>query len=54
MSANVETMFSVRETPWYGLGRIVMDAPASREALGSWLVWIGRWRAAISILERVP
>ena len=26
MSANVETMFSVRETPWHGLGRIVMDA----------------------------
>ena len=33
MSANVETMFSVRETPWHSLGRIVMDAPASREAL---------------------
>ena len=33
MSANVETMFSVRETPWHGLGRIVMAAPASREAL---------------------
>ena len=33
MSANVETMFSVRETPWHGLGRIVMEAPASREAL---------------------
>ena len=33
MSANVETMFSVRETPWNGLGRIVMDAPASHEAL---------------------
>ena len=31
MPANVETMFSVRETPWHGLGRIVMDAPASRE-----------------------
>ena len=41
MPANVETMFSVRETPWHGLGRIVMDAPASREAL-NWLVWIGR------------
>ena len=25
MSANVETMFSVRETPWHGLGRIVSD-----------------------------
>ena len=33
MPANVETMFSVRETPWHGLGRIVMEAPASREAL---------------------
>lgn len=33
MSANVEIMFSVRETPWHGLGRIVIDAPASREAL---------------------
>ena len=31
MPANVETMFSVRETPWHGLGRIIMDAPASRE-----------------------
>ena len=30
MPANVETMFSVRETPWHGLGRIIMDAPASR------------------------
>ena len=37
MSANIETMFSVRETPWHGLGRIVMDAPA-----WNWLVWIGR------------
>lgn len=26
MSANVETMFSVRETPWHGLGRIVIDS----------------------------
>ena len=33
MPANVETMFSVRETPWHGHGRIIMDAPASREAL---------------------
>ena len=36
MSANVETMFSARETPWHGLGRIVMDAP------WNWPVWIGR------------
>ena len=43
MPANVETMFSVRETPWHGLGRIVMEAPASREALElaglDWQFW---------------
>ena len=33
MSANVETMFYVRETPWHGLGTKVMGAPDSREAL---------------------
>jgi phage/plasmid-like protein (TIGR03299 family) len=33
MSANVETMFSVREKPWHGLGTIVADAPKSEEAL---------------------
>ena len=33
MSANVETMFYVRETPWHGLGTKVMTAPDSREAL---------------------
>lgn len=33
MSANVETMFYVRETPWHGLGTKVMNAPDSREAL---------------------
>lgn len=27
MSANVETMFSVREVPWHGLGTIVQEAP---------------------------
>ena len=25
MSANVETMFSARETPWHGLGRIAVS-----------------------------
>lgn len=34
MSANVETMFSVRETPWHGLGTIVQEAPTSKDALG--------------------
>lgn len=33
MSANVETMFYVREAPWHGLGTMVMDAPTSEEAL---------------------
>ena len=33
MSANVETMFSVREKPWHGLGKIVEKAPDSRTAL---------------------
>ncbi len=33
MAANVETMFSVREKPWHGLGTIVMMAPTSSDAL---------------------
>ena len=33
MPALVETMFSVRETPWHGLGTIVNDAPTSEDAL---------------------
>lgn len=33
MAANVESMFSVREKPWHGLGTIVMEAPASADAL---------------------
>lgn len=33
MAANVETMFSVREKPWHGLGTVVTEAPDSREAL---------------------
>jgi phage/plasmid-like protein (TIGR03299 family) len=33
MSANVETMFSVREKPWHGLGKIVSEAPTSADAL---------------------
>lgn len=42
MSANVETMFSVREKPWHGLGTIVAEAPDSKTALElaglNWLV----------------
>lgn len=33
MSANVETMFYVRETPWHGLGTMVQEAPDSANAL---------------------
>lgn len=33
MAANVETMFSVRQKPWHGLGTIVMEAPTSADAL---------------------
>ncbi len=33
MAANVETMFSVREKPWHGLGTIIMEAPTSADAL---------------------
>lgn len=33
MSANVESMFYVRETPWHGLGTKVMQVPDSKNAL---------------------
>lgn len=33
MSANVESMFYVRETPWHGLGTRVIEAPSSEDAL---------------------
>lgn len=33
MAANVESMFSVREKPWHGLGTIVQEAPTSKDAL---------------------
>ena len=33
MPANVESMFSVREKPWHGLGTIVVEAPNSSAAL---------------------
>lgn len=33
MSANVETMFYVREKPWHGLGTMVQEAPTSADAL---------------------
>lgn len=33
MAACVETMFSVRETPWHRQGIIVQDAPTSKDAI---------------------
>lgn len=33
MSHNVESMFSVREVPWHGLGTIIQEAPDSAAAL---------------------
>lgn len=33
MAAKVETMFSVREKPWHGLGKVVTEAPTSKDAL---------------------
>lgn len=33
MTANVESMFYVRETPWHGLGTKVMQAPDSKNVL---------------------
>lgn len=33
MPSNVETLFSVKEVPWHGLGTIVKDAPTSKDAI---------------------
>ena len=33
MAALVESMFSVRETPWHGLGTIIEEAPTSKDAI---------------------
>lgn len=33
MAHNVESMFSVREVPWHGLGQIVNSAPTAAEAI---------------------
>jgi hypothetical protein len=33
MSHEIETMFSVRETPWHGLGTIVQEAPTAADAI---------------------
>lgn len=33
MSHNVENMFSVRETPWHGLGSVIQNAPTIQEGI---------------------
>ncbi len=33
MSANIETMFDVRHTPWHGLGKVIQEAPTSADAI---------------------
>lgn len=33
MAHQVEQMFSVKETPWHGLGRVISDAPSISEGL---------------------
>ncbi len=33
MAHLVENMFSVREVPWHGLGKIVTEAPSAEEAI---------------------
>ena len=33
MAHEVESMFSVKQTPWHGLGQIIENAPTSREAM---------------------
>lgn len=33
MPANVETMFSVKETPWHGIGVVIVDAPSIAEGI---------------------
>ena len=56
MPANVETMFSVRETPWHGLGTalaVSLWMPLQAVKPWSWPVWIGRWKAVISIPARI-
>jgi len=33
MAHEVESMFSVRQGPWHGLGQVVQEAPDSEQAL---------------------
>lgn len=54
MAANVETMFSVREKPWHGLGTVVEEAPTSKDALQhAGLDWEVRQESIYSTFGRV-
>ncbi len=54
MAANVETMFSVRERPWHGLGQIVTEAPTSGDALRlAGLDWEVRQRSIYTSIGKV-
>jgi phage/plasmid-like protein (TIGR03299 family) len=33
MPANVETMFSVKETPWHGIGKVIVNAPTIEQGI---------------------
>jgi phage/plasmid-like protein (TIGR03299 family) len=33
MPANVETMMSLRETPWHGIGQVIQDAPSVEDGI---------------------
>jgi phage/plasmid-like protein (TIGR03299 family) len=33
MAANVISMFSVKETPWHGMGKVIQEAPTAAEAI---------------------
>src|SRR5262245_60129369 len=33
MAHAVESMFSVKETPWHGLGEVILDAPTIEEGI---------------------
>ena len=58
MPANVESMFSVREKPWHGLGTIVAEAPDSSAALElaelNWTVHSGRRESHSGIQGKCP
>lgn len=55
MSANVESMFYVRETPWHGLGTRVITALSSKEALElAGLNWKVNQKPIYTETEEIP